>query len=399
MNSTYGATLQSVAARIRHETKLRGTKFIFSPFNTQTMKPLVIKQNVGCDLSKDDFKVSFHQLLSNQQKRIKGSRTFKNNLAGFKAFVQWVEKRRDISTEVRVTLEATGVYYEQLVHYLHHQTDYRISVMLANKAKAYFKSLNLKSKTDKIDARALGQMGLERDLDKWEPVSDQIRILKQLTRDRVNLLDQKTVLSNRLHALAHSYMPHKEVVKRLKEQNRLIQKQLKQVEQQIKQLIDEDALLKERIDKICQVKGLGLLTVATVIAETGGFVLFTSRSQLVSYAGYDVVQRESGSSVKGKTRISKKGNKYIRRALHFPAISAAKYEPHFMQLYDRLFDRNKIKMKALVAVQRKLLLTIYALFKKNKAYDPNYQNDSSKFKEDQTVNKSCRQDTLPAYAG
>jgi transposase len=363
------------------------------------MKPLVIKQNVGCDLSKDDFKVSFHQLLSDQHKRIKGSRTFKNNLAGFKAFVQWVEKRRDLSIELRITLEATGVYYEQLVHYLHQQTDYFISVILANKAKAYFKSLNLKSKTDKIDAGALGQMGLERGLDKWEPVSDQIRILKQLTRDRVNLLDQKTALLNRLHALAYSYMPHKEVVKRLKQQNRLIQKQLKEVEQQIEQVINADALLKERIDKICQVKGLGLITVATVIAETGGFTLFTSRSQLVSYAGYDVVQRESGSSVKGKTRISKKGNKYIRRALHFPAISAVKYEPRFRQLYDRVFDRTKIKMKGLVAVQRKLLLTIYALFKKNIAYDPNYQNASSKLKQDQAVNKSCRQDTLPAYAG
>lgn len=363
------------------------------------MSPSVIKQNVGCDLSKDDFKVSFHQLMSNLHKRIKGSRTFKNTLTGFKAFVGWIEKRRDLSTEPRITLEATGVYYEQLVHYLHHQTDYHISVVLANKAKAYFKSLNLKSKTDQIDAKALGQMGLERDLDRWKPVSDHIRVLKQLTRDRVSLLEQKTALLNRLHALEHSYMPHKQVIKRLKQQIRLLQKQLKEVGQQVEQVINADALIKERIDKICQLKGLGLVTVATVIAETGGFNLFSSRAQLVNYAGYDVVQKESGSSIKGKTRISKKGNKHIRRALHFPAILAAIHEPKFKQLYDRVFDRTKIKMKALVAVQRKLLLTIYALFKKNQAYDPNFQNDSSKQNEDKAIIKSCRQDTLPAYAG
>ncbi len=363
------------------------------------MKAQVIKQNVGSDISKDDFKVNFHQLLSTQHIRIKGSRTFKNTLTGFRVFVAWVEKLRDLSVEVRITMEATGVYYEQLVHYLHHQTDYHISVVLANTTKAYFKSLNLKSKTDKIDAKALGQMGLERDIEKWEPLSDQIRILKQLTRDRVNLLNQKTALSNRLHALNYSYLPHKQVIKRLKQQIRLIQKQLKEVEKQIQQLINTDSIIKERIDKICQLKGLGLVTVATIIAETGGFVLFTSRAQLISYAGYDVVQKESGSSVKGKTRISKKGNKHIRRALHFPAMTAIKYDPGLKHLYDRVFDRSKIKMKALVAVQRKLLLLIYTLFKKNQAYDIDYEKDSSKHNEDKAITKSCRQDTLPAYAG
>jgi hypothetical protein len=100
---------------------------------------------------------------------------------------------------------------------------------------------------------------------------------------------------------------------------------------------------------------------------------------------------ESGSSIKGKTRISKKGNKYIRRALHFPALVIIRYDPNFKQLYDRVYDRTKIKMKGLVAVQRKLLLLIYTLFKNNKAYDINYKNN--------TVTKNCRQDTTPGYSG
>lgn len=363
------------------------------------MKPQVIKQNVGCDISKDDFKVNFHQLLDNQHVRIKGSRGLKNTLAGFKEFVKWVEKRRAPSVQIRITLEATGVYYEQLVHFLNDNTDYHISVVLPNKSKAYFKSLNIKTKTDPIDAKVLGLMGIERNLESWKPVSDNMRILKQLTRDRVRMLDQKTALLNRLHALNHSYKPHRQVIKRLNQLIKLLKKQLKEVEKQIEQAVNEDSFIKERVDKICIAKGLGLITVATIVAETAGFKLFTSRGQLVSYSGYDVVENQSGSSIRGKTKISKKGNKFIRRALHFPAMVIIKYDPRFQHLYDRVFDRTKIKMKGLVAVQRKLLLLIYTLFKNNEAYDPNFIQNISIQKNQENSIQNCRQDTMPAYPG
>eukprot|EP00908_Phaeocystis_cordata_P015321 Transcript_26448.p1 GENE.Transcript_26448~~Transcript_26448.p1 ORF type:complete len:124 (-),score=2.57 Transcript_26448:296-667(-) len=109
------------------------------------MKRQVIKQNVGVDISKDDFKVCFYQLLIDskmkQQQRIKGSKTFKNNLPSFKNFVNWIEKHRDENITIQITMEATGVYYEQLVHYINeHQRDYHQSVVLPNMSKSYFKS-------------------------------------------------------------------------------------------------------------------------------------------------------------------------------------------------------------------------------------------------------------------
>lgn len=361
-----------------------------------TKKARVIKQNVGVDISKDDFKVCFYHLDTNGRRFIKGSRTFKNFLAGFVDFMKWVEKKRKTDIEVRVTLEATGVYYENLVHFLN-DNDYYVSVVLSNQSKAYSKSLNLKSKTDKLDADMLGQFGIERDLRKWEPVSSKIRVLKQLTRDRENLLEEKTAMSNKIHALEHSFEPDKTVLKRANQRLSLIKKQITQVEKQIKMIIKTDDQIKEKIERICKIKGLGVVTVATIIAETNGFVLFTSRSQLMSYAGYDVVERQSGSSLNGKTRISKKGNRHIRRALHFPAITAVKYEPQFQQLFDRILDRTSIKMKGYVAVQRKLLLLIYALFKNDTIYDPNYLINKKKTQKENI--QICRQDTRPAYAG
>lgn len=331
----------------------------------------VVKQNVGIDISKDDFKVCLYQRLEDQTKRIKASKSFKNTLAGFTAFVEWVMKKRATEVELNFTIEATGVYYEQLTYFLT-DNSFSVSVVLPNKSKAYADSLNLKTRTDKTEAQMLGQMGLERDLDKWQAPSANIRTLKQLTRDRVNLLEEKTALKNKEHALDHSHQPDTRVLKRINQRIKLVEKQIKQVEKEISQLIQKDALLEKKILNICQAKGLAELTVATVIAETNGFTLFTAREQVVSYAGYDITFKESGSSVKTKGRISKKGNRYIRRALYFPAFTIIKYEENFKQLYDRVYDRTKIKMKAGVAVQRKILLLIYALYKNDQPYDPNY---------------------------
>jgi len=360
------------------------------------MKAQVIKQNVGIDISKNDFKVSFRQFLSNQKSRIKGSRTFKNTLTGFKELAKWVDHRSDAEVRVRVTMEATGVYYEQLAHYLNEQTEYYVSVMLPNKTKAYFKSLNIKSKTDQIDAKILGQMGLERDLEEWKPLSKQMRSLRQLTRNRVSLIEMKTAISNKLHAQRHSYRPSRKVVKQLNKQIILLEKQIKEMELFIEELVEFDEVLKERIDNICKIKGLRLVTVATIVAETNGFILFTSRSQLVSFAGYDIVQNQSGTSINGKTRISKKGNRYIRRALFMPALSMSKYEPEFCLLYNWVLERTKIKMKANVAVQRKALVMIYTLFKKKEAYDPDFKKKEKEINEE--LEKS-RQDSHPAYSG
>jgi transposase len=267
-----------------------------------------------------------------------------------------------------------------------------VHVLLPNRIKGYFKFLNLKSKTDKIEAEGLAQLGIDQELPVWEPASPLMYSLKGLNRERNTLIDQKTVVSNRLHAEQSRQGPDKRIIKRLKQQLRLLENQIKEVAQDMQHSLDQDPALKERIENICQIKGLGWITVLGIIAETNGFKLVSHKSQLVSYAGYDVVERQSGSSVRGKTRISKKGNRHIRRALHFPALGVVKYHDEFKQLFLRVFDRTKIKMKGYVAVQRKLLVLIYTLYKKNEAYDPNYYKK-------QMGNQISRQGTMPAYTG
>jgi len=99
---------------------------------------------------------------------------------------------------------------------------------------------------------------------------------------------------------------------------------------------------------------------------------------LVCYAGYDVIENQSGKRV-GKTRISKKGNTHIRRIMHMASLNMVKYKvPVFLDLYERVFERTKIKMKAYVAIQRKLLCLFYTLWKNNTVYEANYLESKEK---------------------
>lgn len=344
------------------------TYFIFFKIYKSIMKPTVIKQNIGIDIALKNFKCCFQQQLSTAKRRVKATRTFSNNSTGFKAFLVWMNQKKDASVALSVTMEATGVYYEQLACFLHEQPDVAIYVLLPNMVKAYIKSHNVKTKTDHTDAKMLGLLGLERPLSKWIPASPQMRLLKQQTRERDQLLKRRTAIANQLHACRHMHQPNRLQISRLEALLVFLRQQLQSIEKELLGTVEADPQLAERVANICTTKGLSWKSVLPIIAETGGFVLFHSVKQVVSYAGYDVVQNESGSSIKGKTKISKKGNKWIRKALHFPALSAVQHEPVLKALWERVFARTQIKMKAYVAVQRKLLVLIYTLFKKNEPY-------------------------------
>jgi len=334
----------------------------------------LLRYSVGTDISKDKFDACISSIDDLQQVTIKASRTFKNNPEGFEDFLTWVKRHYKQGLPISYIMEATGVYYEKLAIFLSNNKCY-VSVVLPGKSKHYIKSIGLKTKNDKIDSKGLSRMGAEQRLDQWKPYSKLIYRLRSLTRQNESLNKQKSIYTNQLHAIEHSGYVNKTVVKQIKQFVNLIDKQLAEVAQEIEKTINQDIDIRDKVKKICKVKGLGILTVATVIAETNGFILFKNQRQLVSYAGYDVIENTSGNHI-GKTKISKKGNSHIRRVLHMPAFSVVKYEPHYKGLYERVFDRTRIKMKGYVAVQKKLLVLIYTLWKKNEEYDPNYNKTS-----------------------
>jgi transposase len=337
------------------------------------MAKQILKQSVGIDVSKDTIDACFSQQEAGVPFRILSSHTFPATAKGFGKLHEWVCRHRDAPAPLHMLMEATGVYYEELAYFLH-EKGYRVSVLLPNKTHFFGKSLGYKSKTDKIDAKKLSQMSLERNLYQWVPPSDTMLAIRRLCRERADFLDDKTVTGNRLHAKQHSHAPQKASLKRSKETLKFFQKQVKETEAAICAAIAQDPLIKERLDKVCSLSGVGTITAATVVSEANGFALFKNKAQLVSYAGFDVVENTSGTSIQSPTRISKRGNSHIRKALYFPAIVAVQHDPAMKAVFQRVFDRTKIKMKAYVAVQRKLLVLIYTLYKNNQAFDPNFKS-------------------------
>jgi len=119
------------------------------------------------------------------------------------------------------------------------------------------------------------------------------------------------------------------------------------------------------------------LTAIIILAETNGFELIRNKKQLSSYAGFDVKEKQSGTSVKGKPRISKKGNRTLRKAMYFPAMTVIKFDENFKNMFLRIVSKHGLKMKALVAVQRKLLELAFTLFKTKANYQKAYETQKA----------------------
>lgn len=332
----------------------------------------ILRQNVGIEVDSKKLKLSFQQVKQDLSIKIVGSRTFDNSVKSFLLIKSWIDKKKDDKVEVHITMEATGVYYENIAYYFFECTDFSVHVVLGNKSKAYLKSLNSKSKTDEIDAKGLGQMGVERSLRDWNPASEQMRRLKKFSRERMRIVREKTMVTNQLHAESASRKPEQAIIKRFEKRIKFLEKQIAAIEKELKATVEKDKQLNERIKNVCTAKGVGFTTAISVVAELNGFALINNRSQLVSYCGYDIAKKESGTSIKGVEKISKQGNSYVRQALYMPAMCAATYDEHHKNYYTRIIKKTSIKMKGNVAIQRKILLLIYALFTKNEPYKPNY---------------------------
>ena len=332
----------------------------------------ILKQVFGIDVSMDTFVVRFGTTDTNQDQQISNSVSFKNTKDGFNKFIKWTRKHI-ISNDIPLffVMEATGVYYENLAYFLY-SNNYNVSVVLPGKIRNYAKSLQTKSKTDPIDAANITSFGLERKLNLWKPANSIIKPVKELCREYHSTKIIITEIKNQLHAKNHSYKPDKQTILRKKQLIKLLEKQTKEIENQIKAVIKQDKELSDKIDRAVKIKGLGFISVVTAVAETNGFELVSNQKQLASYAGLDVVYNDSGIK-KGKTSISKKGNKFLRKAVFMPALSASKHNQKMKELYVRLVSKGKNKKLALIAVARKLLLLIYTIWKNNTDYIPDYK--------------------------
>lgn len=331
----------------------------------------IIKQVLGIDVAQKELVVCLGRMHDDWTPELYSHRTFANTKIGFDSMIKWVKKFTIEATAVRYVMEATGVYHESLAYYLEGK-GYEVSIVLPNKISNYFKTLGVKTITDKTASEAIARFGLERKLDQWKRPKQIFKNLKQLTRERDQVIETRVIAKNQLHAEMAEASPNPSSLHRIKAHIKFLDKQVAEIVKEITALVKQDDQVNGSIELICSIPGVGRLTAATILAETNGFELIRNKRQLTSYAGLDVKEKQSGTSIKGKPRISKKGNRHLRKALHLPALTAIRHEKKFKAVFVRLVSKHGIKMKAAVAVQRKLLEMIYTIYSKNTAYDKNY---------------------------
>lgn len=329
-------------------------------------QPPIIKYSLGIDVGKDSLDVCLSVIDTSQRIRVLGSRKFANTLVEHKKLHTWLEGKHKEDKPLVCLMEATGVYYENIAIFL--DKYYQVSIVLPNRAKQYLRGMGLKSKNDRIDAQGLSRMGAEQVLEVWKRPCDEAIRLRQITRTCESSQEIKTVLNNQLEALTNSGFQEKEIIRSIKQEIALLDKHIARYKELAEKIVSSIPEIEEKVKNITEISGVGLYTVAVILAETGFFELFHSQRQLTSYAGYDVVENQSGKR-QGKTKISKKGNAHIRRALHMPAFNVVRWEGGvFAALWERVYFRTNKKMIAYVAVQRKLLLIIYTLWMKNEKF-------------------------------
>ena len=362
-----------MASRISgQETKLRGIPhFAISHLNKGIGMKRVIKQVLGIDVAQKELVVCLGRMHDDLTSDLFAHHIFPNTAKGMGSLLAWVGKLTDPLLAVHYVMEATGVYHERLAYFLDDNAR-PVSVVLPNKISNYARSLSVKTVTDRTACEAIARFGLERHLEPWHKPQPVLGTMRQLTRERDQIVAERSMAKNQLHAEKAQAQPHAASVKRVQQRIRLLDRQEKEITAEIADVVREDGQVSESVKLLRSIPGVGLLTAASVLAETNGFELIRNKRQLTSYAGLDVVEKQSGTSVRGKPRISKRGNRYLRKAMHMPALTAIRHDQRFKGLFVRLVSKHGVKMKAVVAVQRKLLELMYTVHSTGVAYDRQY---------------------------
>jgi transposase len=336
--------------------------------NSTLVQPMS-RVSLGIDVSKAKLDFTLAGQLEGS-KVFLGSGQCPNTVKGYEQIIENCSKllkTQDLSF-VFSTVEATGIYHQGVRQYLY-DAGLKVVEVLPNKSKAFTKVLNVKTKNDRVDAKMLAIYGLTMTDERlWKPFASCYEDLKSLTRHRETITVASTRLKNKHHATKTSYKPNEFVLEAELAEIAHYKKSIKAIDQELRRIVRENPTVKKSYDLLQTVPGIGPTTALVLLAETNGFKDFTSRRQLVSYAGLDVVERTSGNKVLSENHISKRGNAHIRRILYNGAGHFAQKDKAAGKLYNRLKVDGDAKGR--VPVMRKVLTVAYGVFKTGKAFDP-----------------------------
>jgi transposase len=319
---------------------------------------------LGLDIAKLKFNVCL--LLDSGKLRHK---VFPNTAVGFAQLSEWLEKQSVGCAHA--CLEATGTFGDLLAAYLHEQ-GHRVSIVNPAAIKAYAQSHLSRTKTDRVDAALIAGFCLEPRPPAWQPPAPEVRELQALVRRLESLTQMRTMEQNRLS----SGISVKAVRASVEELIAHLSEQIKRTEALIRSHINEHPDLKRQRELLDSIPGIGETTAAALLAEVPDISQYRSARQVAAFAGLVPRERQSGSSVRGRVRLSKIGNARLRKALYFPAITALRCSEFFKEWAKGLRERGKCKMSVIGAAMRKLIHLAFGVLKTGKPFDPEWTKEA-----------------------
>jgi transposase len=308
----------------------------------------------GIDISKDCFDVYSDQM---------GYNSYSNTKDGFKIFLKVLGKTS------HCVMEATGCYHHKLAMFLY-EKGIAISVINPLIIKRFIQMKLRRVKTDKSDAFMIYNYAYEQSLKQWEPEVVYIVKAKELLSLIQTYLRQSTALKNKLHALENRGHSKGIMMTSIKRQLRQLKKEHELLEKELETLIKSNE--PNLFSRLNTIPGIGKKTAVLMMVSTSNFNSFNSYKQVSSYLGLAPNERSSGSSIRGKSRISKTGDGLLRNHLFMCSFTASVHNPQCKALFDRIVAKGKSKKLALIAVCNKLIKQAFAIAKSGLPYDSNY---------------------------
>lgn len=297
--------------------------------------------------------------------RAASQREFPNTAEGHQAVLRFLER---CGRPVRAAMESTGLYGLDLALALQQAG---VALMVANpRAVRHFATaLMQRSKNDQLDAEVLCQFAARMPFVAWRPPSAAALKLVAVARRLEALTDMMAAEKNRLHAASLSEALPTIIRRDIQRSIQTQQRAIERLSLAAQEFVLSDAALARRFELLLSIPGFGATSALHVLAELTLLPADLDVRQWVAYAGLDPREYSSGTSVHKKVRISKAGNKHLRRALYMPALVAVQHQAEVRAFYEHLLERGKTKMQALVATMRKLLHAVFGMFKHNQLFD------------------------------
>ncbi|WP_420642832.1 IS110 family transposase [Candidatus Leptofilum sp.] len=319
----------------------------------------MLTMSLGIDISKDKLDVALYQT-----GRYKTG-SFSNDKDGWRRLAKWLKKQK--AKGVHVCLEATGRYGEGVAMYLD-KCGYAVSVVNPARIKAYGQSQLQRNKTDQQDAKVIAHFCATQNPSLWAPPSPEVQELQALSRRLETLKADRTRELNR----QQSGLTSETVLTNIAAHIAFLNDQIAEIEQQMRDLIDQDPDLGQQHELLTSIPGIGDITAANFMAEVPDVTRFESAGQLAAYAGLSPRKHHSGSSIHRPGRLVKIGNRRFRAVMYMPALSAMRHNPIVQALVARLTAKGKSRMTIVGAAMRKLVHLAFGVLKHRRPFDPNY---------------------------